>query len=748
MRAEREAVGRAVEAVSLAESVRAEQTLSQSRTPKEWIVGEVQSCDIYLGVYSHRYGWVIPEENVSATEFEFDLAARLGKPVLVWARRPRKEERALPDFGRQQQFLARVFNFTEGYVRQEFERTEELERWVADALRQTFVELIRRAPAAAAAPPIEAYLEELAGQRPYVLWDDESYIDRDVARGEDYFSRIVTPFDPHRSERRAQTEPVEDALAREQKLILLGEPGLGKTTSLLHLAWDSATRARAERRRPSSVVEVPVYIELKYYNGEVELETLITRRLNDILRPRRRSVEPESVKAWMERAGTRLLLLVDGLNEVRPDFHTEVRGLLQPWLGSAHRVVVACRERDYDYSLRDEAPAYVLQGLQEGEIREYLRGGLGAAGEEVFDEQIRWDPKMRTLAGNPLMLWLIGNVVRDEPGARLPTNRGKLFQKFIGLMPRLRASEKFGTRIPVYVVTGALARLGFEMQTRGVLTADLADAAGWCDTSPDWRLEDVLAQAKEWRFLKSDGRLGERIEFLHQLFLEYFAAARLEELLRKRKGYARALGEKPFDFRWQEITAMLAGIHERPVTLVRWLGERVLAGAQWHAVFLVERCWETSDAHGDEGCRRLLGRVFAEALKAEEDETRRGAAEALGKMKDAGAADCLIDALRDPSTYVSRGAAKALAEVNPPASERLVALLSDEDAGVRRRAVEVLARLEDPRAVGHIIDALKDEDFLVRREASEALAKTKDARVVLPLISALGDADPWVRLNA
>ncbi|HEX7315154.1 MAG TPA: HEAT repeat domain-containing protein [Pyrinomonadaceae bacterium] len=753
MLAERDAVGRAVEAVSLAESVRAEQTLSRPQPPKEWIVEQVRSCDIYLGVYSHRYGWVIPEDNVSATEFEFDLAVRFKKPVLAWARRLREPERALPDFERQQQFLARVFDFTEGYFRQEFERTEELERWVADALRQTFVSLIRSAPAPSSnsePPPVDAYLEELAGQRPYVLWGDESYIERDVARGEDYFARIVTPFDPQRSERerRARTEPVEDALAREQKLILLGEPGLGKTTSLLHLAWDSATRARAEKRRPATGVEVPVYIELKYYNGEDELETLITRRLNDILRPRRRSVEPESVRAWMERPGTRLLLLLDGLNEVRPDFHTEVRGLLQPWLGSAHRVVVACRERDYDYSLRDHAPAYVLQGLQENEIREYLRRDLGDAGVEVFDGQIRWDPKMRTLAGNPLMLWLISNVVRDEPGARLPTNRGRLFQKFIGLMPRLRASEKFGTRVPVYVVNGALARLGFEMQTRGVLTADLADAARWCGASPDWRLEDVLAQAKEWRFLKSDGRLGERIEFLHQLFLEYFAAARLEELLREGRSYARVLGEKPFAYRWNEITAMLAGIHERPVNLVRWLGARVLAQARWHAAFLVERCWETSEAHGDEGCRRMLVELFAEALKAEEEETRKGAAEALGKLKDPRAADWLVEGLRDPSVYVSRGAAKALAELNPPVSERLVALLADEDANVRRRAVEVLAHVEDARAVGHLIDALKDEDLIIRREASEALAKRRDPRAVLPLIDALGDADGWVRFNA
>ena len=411
-------------------------------------------------------------------------------------------------------------------------------------------------------------------------------------------------------------------------------------------------------------------------------------------------------------------------------------------------MVVACRERDYDYSLRDQAPAYVLQGLEENEIRDYLKRYLGAAGEEVFDGQIRWDPKMRTLAGNPLMLWLISNVVLDEPKARLPVNRGKLFRKFVDLMPRLRASEKIAPHIPVYVVTSTLARLSFEMQKRGLLTVDLATIAGWRVSTQSWHLEDVLAQAKEWRFLKSDGKLGEPIEFLHQLFLEYFAAAYLEECLRKRKNYAQVLGERPFSFRWNEITVMLAGITDRPVRLVKWLGTQVLEKQQWHAAFLVERCRETTEASDDAECLSTMIAIFAEALKAEEEDTRKAAAEALGRLRDPRAGEPLVSALKDQSVYVSRSATQALAEIGPSVYQQLVAVLSDQDARVRRRAVEVLAKVGGDIAVEHLTAALTDEDPFVRSEASEGLTRTSDTRAVEPLISALQDIDISVRLNA
>jgi WD40 repeat protein len=147
MKPERDAVDRAVNSTTLATGIRAEATASQPKSPRAWIEQQIHECNIYIGVYSHRYGWVIPDENVSATEFEFNLARKLGKPILVWIRKLRNEEKTKTGFDRQEQFLNRVSDFSAGFLRQEFDNPADLEKWGTSALGETFTEIIRRGTA-------------------------------------------------------------------------------------------------------------------------------------------------------------------------------------------------------------------------------------------------------------------------------------------------------------------------------------------------------------------------------------------------------------------------------------------------------------------------------------------------------------------------------------------------------------------------------------------------------------------------
>ncbi|MCL4528588.1 MAG: DUF4062 domain-containing protein, partial [Chloroflexi bacterium] len=144
MQPERDAVDRAVNATTLATGIRAETAVSQPQSPRAWIEHQLRECNIYIGVYSNRYGWVIPGENISATEFEFNLARQLQKPILVWIRTPRDEDIIKPDFDRQERFLKGVSDFSTGYLRQTFDNALDLEKWVAAALGETFTEIIRR----------------------------------------------------------------------------------------------------------------------------------------------------------------------------------------------------------------------------------------------------------------------------------------------------------------------------------------------------------------------------------------------------------------------------------------------------------------------------------------------------------------------------------------------------------------------------------------------------------------------------
>src|ERR1051325_7984613 len=119
---------------------------------------------------------------------------------------------------------------------------------------------------------IHAYLKEVAAQNPYFLWRDQNYIQRTVIKSTDSLARTDSPYS--RVGNLNSVEALADVLDREEKMILLGEPGMGKTTTLQYLAWKTANCALGALDHPNQDLKIPVYIELKTYGGEAELETL------------------------------------------------------------------------------------------------------------------------------------------------------------------------------------------------------------------------------------------------------------------------------------------------------------------------------------------------------------------------------------------------------------------------------------------------------------------------------------------
>ena len=777
LQAERRAIADAVSALGH-EPLMAETYGTQPMPSLSAIREMIDRADFYIGVYGARYGWQM-DNGVSVSEFEFTEFRRTHpRRILIYV----KETEPLSE---QVRFLQRVEDFKEGYFRRpRFTDTRQLAEWVKDDLPKLITRAWYDIPGVSEPGAGKVYLKEVATQKPYILWSDQTYIDRIVARTDDLFARTVARHNPREPERekQAEPEPLEPALAGEKNLVLLGEPGMGKTTSLQHLAWKAAKRALAKPRD----CEIPIYIELKYYNGEPELETLLARRVHSILGTGRELASDLAsgtriLNAWLGQSNARFLLLLDGLNEVRPEHHTAVRGALEKLLNSPHKVVISCRERDYDASLGDRAVAFVLQGLQEDQVRDYLQGVLGNKGTKLFDAQIGQDKKMCTLAANPLMLWLIGVVAQNDPEVRLPKNRGKLFQQFVALMPRLREREGIRAEIASDVVETALAKLGFEMQKCRRLAADLGEVRSWQIPTADKDLESVLTQAKNWRLLKSDGRLGEPIEFLHQLFLEYFVALYLkaevdhsrpvlgevegfevlaEHLFDKRTvvvGKWRGLEvvkEQPLDKGWEEITVMLAGISDQPKELVKWLGKQVVKHKYGRDIFWVERCWENSEAAQDPEARGAVVDGFIAALRAanvnanhdamvgaelsyETSEVLYKGIRAMDRIRDPRAVEVLLyiecSRYHGEAAIYQIEAREALNRIGLLAVEPLLHNLRSTDEEERCQAAWFLGEIGDSSAVELLIATLRDPNEYVRCAATRALGKIGDPRALSPL---------------
>ncbi|GAB3694903.1 HEAT repeat domain-containing protein [Halorubrum pallidum] len=141
----------------------------------------------------------------------------------------------------------------------------------------------------------------------------------------------------------------------------------------------------------------------------------------------------------------------------------------------------------------------------------------------------------------------------------------------------------------------------------------------------------------------------------------------------------------------------------------------------------------------------VTARKFARALQADRPELRMAAANALGRLDDAGGLSHLVDALDDDDPRVRLRAAQACGTFADPRAVPGLAGRLDDDPRVRRAAANALGNIGTDRALAPLLDLLDDPDESLRRIAAGALGKANNPEPVEPLARALGDESAIVR---
>lgn len=129
--------------------------------------------------------------------------------------------------------------------------------------------------------------------------------------------------------RRVPVADLRAAVAEQRRIVLLGEPGSGKTTTLWRLVYDYATTAKADGQAP-----LPVLVPLGGYTDETPFDRYLGQQLG-----------PLAPYLETYRASGRLILLLDGLNEMPQRHSAERVGRIQAVLNRQpeETVVITCR---------------------------------------------------------------------------------------------------------------------------------------------------------------------------------------------------------------------------------------------------------------------------------------------------------------------------------------------------------------------------------------------------------------------
>ncbi|MEU4225210.1 NACHT domain-containing protein [Nonomuraea sp. NPDC026600] len=252
-------------------------------------------------------------------------------------------------------------------------------------------------------------------------------------RGKDF-------IDLHRLTRTRQeekeAEPLtpEEALAKFRRIVVLGDPGAGKTTMLRYLALQAA------RGQLSGKACLPVFVELRrFVRMEVpDLLGYVERAWAD------RYGEPDAATLADHVLTTgEGVLLLDGLDEVlggesRDAADQIYQRVLQEIdrLAARYpnaRIAVTCRRAGW----RGQLPAFrTLEVLDfdDDQIKQFITHWFGSDLSRVngLTEALARSNRIHTLSSNPLLLSLIAIVYESD--LELPERRSELYKRTISVL--------------------------------------------------------------------------------------------------------------------------------------------------------------------------------------------------------------------------------------------------------------------------------------------------------------------------
>jgi HEAT repeat protein/tRNA A-37 threonylcarbamoyl transferase component Bud32 len=135
-------------------------------------------------------------------------------------------------------------------------------------------------------------------------------------------------------------------------------------------------------------------------------------------------------------------------------------------------------------------------------------------------------------------------------------------------------------------------------------------------------------------------------------------------------------------------------------------------------------------------------KYLIEALKAENEFSRRSAVEILNAIGTTHSVKYLLEAVSDEDWWVRSRASDALARIGGPrVVDAVLDLIKDKDENIRRAAIEILNTCRDKRAVDRLIEATRDKDWWVSERAADALAEIGDSKALPAVLEMMAKND-------
>jgi HEAT repeat protein/phage terminase Nu1 subunit (DNA packaging protein) len=560
----------------------------------------------------------------------------------------------------------------------------------------------------------------------------------------------------------------KEAKKQHQRIMVLADPGMGKSTLLRREACLTAQEERQSLKNNNKKLEEVVFPLFLRLSDLAETPEEIIDAIPLLIQRDYSEMATQVMELLREKLKVgKCLLLLDALDEVPTEHRKRLVEKLNRFAQRKPLCPIICTSRIVGYSgafLADVKEVEIVpfsQKQTEQYIETWFRNAAGYLNNDTVSassliRELRNKPQIRGLAQNPLLLSLICSLYQEK-GLTLPARRCQVYEQavrhMLGKWRKKRNPELNDAWIDAK--TELLEEIAYQFSCDGKEIFTLRELRKTIDeylrsgnASTDF--DNLNAHLLISELSEQDGILqklhkdsDQQYLFLHRTFQEYLTACYLN---RARDSIALAKAHF-WEYEWHETLSLLAGFMENPVPLLQAIT------AEKDDIFstlllLAGRCIAECEENPHPLIAEIIDKIYKFWQSYLSADFINSTVVALGKVNSQMFQSLQAD-LNASNSYVRMKAGMVLDKIsNAPEVEELIVFLNDSDSDVRRYAVITLAEIGNAQAVETLIAALNDSDSYVRIEAAEALAKIGNAQGVEVLIAALNNSDSYVRIQA
>lgn len=585
------------------------------------------------------------------------------------------------------------------------------------------------------------------------------------------------------------------AVRENRHLVILGDPGAGKTTVMRFLAIQfshtclsgDAQNVVDKENNDYGLWKMPLYVRISQYatlysaNKSASLRDFILGNHGEI------NVDKPSLSAVFEDAlnNGAALVLLDGLDEiVNPNDRSEIGRRIEQFVSSCHidnRFIVTSRIAGYGAAqLGGDFAGHtlILRDLDYSQIEKFLRRWCLSVENSLMPEMpesqlviranlevddilksVSENIGVRRLAANPLMLTILALIHRN--GTRLPSRRIELYQLAVKTLLEewelarglpaaniVRETEAIRLLAPLayWMHEHKPNGLASEREVKERLAEVLANSRGYAFDHPEIQdaVDDFLRRVREHTGLFVE-RAPHQYGFMHLTFEEYFAA---REMVKRRADAALNIYKYRHDPRWDEVISLAIAFesNDHPDDAQEYLQSAILAQGE-----IANKQGFVPSLYEDVLHRDLLFavRILGDCVGLEAS-FNRTIIETLVIIWMDKSSKGKYEPLRERIMMAVRSlrGSDAAEGVIKPALDAL----KDKSIDVRVGAADILGRLDQTgdTVIKGLLVALNDNNEYVRAKSVWALGQlglTTEA-VLNGLLGLLQDHHPYVRSSA